>query len=329
MWKKILYTLLVLFFVGIIAMAVGVRWFHNMWFAERPNHLTLTFEDKDIDFVWGAMQLEDFTENHTSLLIPVSIHGMSQDFYFQFDTGAPTSYIHGKTLESLRGAGFPGDIVQLDDNVYLDHFECKLGGNQVSLDMLQIIPDYGTSFPPSSADVRVKIGTLGADFLVDLITVIDFKNQTIQLNRERSEWMDTLPSFKPFDFQGRRFMLPALIDEKELQLFYDSGSSVFGLITSKNRYDRFTDPKIDEITYQSNRHGDAIPIHHKPSDWTIEIGNASLPLTRVSYVDMYAPVQHFMTPFTRIGGWLGNKPFIESVMVLDTKKEEFLVLSAN
>jgi hypothetical protein len=33
-----------------------------------------------------------------------------------------------------------------------------------------------------------------------------------------------------------------------------------------------------------------------------------------------------MTPFTRIGGFLGNKPFIDNTLILDTRKKEFLVL---
>jgi hypothetical protein len=33
-----------------------------------------------------------------------------------------------------------------------------------------------------------------------------------------------------------------------------------------------------------------------------------------------------MAPFSKIGGWLGNKPFTEYILFLDTKAEEFLVV---
>jgi hypothetical protein len=33
-----------------------------------------------------------------------------------------------------------------------------------------------------------------------------------------------------------------------------------------------------------------------------------------------------MTPFTKIGGWLGNKPFVESTLILDTQKQAFMVI---
>ncbi|MFP4846169.1 hypothetical protein [Winogradskyella sp. PE311] len=41
---------------------------------------------------------------------------------------------------------------------------------------------------------------------------------------------------------------------------------------------------------------------------------------------MYTWSQPLVTPFTRIGGWLGNQPFNESTLILDTKAEEFIVV---
>jgi hypothetical protein len=80
---------------------------------------------------------------------------------------------------------------------------------------------------------------------------------------------------------------------------------------------------------EGNRWGEALPIHHKTSQTIMKAGGAELPLRRISYVDLYANWQHFMTPFTRIGGWLGNKPFIEGTMIIDTKTEEFIVVESN
>ena len=61
----------------------------------------------------------------------------------------------------------------------------------------------------------------------------------------------------------------------------------------------------------------------------LKIGGSEVPLRRISYVDLYGNLQRFMTPFTRIGGFLGNKPFLESTLILDTKAEEFLVVDSN
>ena len=42
---------------------------------------------------------------------------------------------------------------------------------------------------------------------------------------------------------------------------------------------------------------------------------------------MYTKLQPLMTPFTRIGGWLGNQALNESALILDTKTEEFIVIT--
>jgi len=172
----------------------------------------------------------------------------------------------------------------------------------------------------------INIGTIGTDFMDGRITVIDFKKQTILFYKERPKWMKDLTNFQSFAFKGRRLMLPATINQKELKLFYDTGTSAFGLITTKDRFDAYTDKDSREINYDANSWGDAIPIRHKKTSKIMNIGNSNLSLKRISYVDKYANFQKFMTPFTNIGGWLGNKPFTNSTLIFDTKKEEFIVI---
>jgi len=111
-----------------------------------------------------------------------------------------------------------------------------------------------------------------------------------------------------------------------LELFFDTGSSAFGLITSKKRYEKFTDKVINPVRVEVNSWGEKLTIQHKDTEKRMEIGSANLGLKRVSYVDIYASFQHFLTPFTRIGGWLGNKPFLNSKMIIDGINEEFIVI---
>ena len=132
--------------------------------------------------------------------------------------------------------------------------------------------------------------------------------------------------FVSFDFTGRRFMLPCEIDGKKHELFYDSGSSAFGLITIKKRYLKYSNKEDREISYNANRHGDPIPVKHKPTNEMMKIGGLELSLQRVCYVDMYSNVQGLITPFTRIGGWLGNKPFENNSLIFDVKNEMFVVV---
>ena len=138
--------------------------------------------------------------------------------------------------------------------------------------------------------------------------------------------MTTVSQFEPFDFTGRRFMLPCVIDNKTIELFYDSGSSAFGLITTKGRFSKYSENNVKEITYHASMHGDPIPIVHKPTEEVCKIGGVNLLLKRVSYIDMYSRFQGLLSPFTRIGGWLGNKPFLDYSLIFDIENKEFVVL---
>jgi len=327
--KIIGYALLVLLTLTVAAGFIGMRKFNNALFKDRPNHLVYTYESKPIHFDWANDSVGDYFESYTAMMIPLKIEGIPHKFYFQFDTGAPNTIIYGNTLESLKTFGKDFKTITKDESLYLDSLNINLGGNRINASLLEIFEGYGDTIDRNDTINAIKLGTLGADFMDKKITVINFKNQYIQFYDNRPEWMSSLSGFKPFDFKGRRFMLPAIINDKELELFYDSGSSTFGLITSKNRYDEYTNENQEEVRYNANRFGDPIPICHRSTNIKIEIGNSNLDLKRVSYVDMYAKYQGLMTPFTRIGGWLGNRPFTQNTLILDTKKEEFIVIESS
>jgi hypothetical protein len=324
--KRIVYVFLILLLLIGIVGYIGVRKFNNALFKEKPNHLAYTAESKPIQFNWANDSIGNHFETKTAMLIPLKFEGFSHKFYVQFDTGSQYSYIYENDLKSLKSIGVTYKEVIKDDERYVQNLDLILGGNRINASMIKILENYGNTFTKKDTISRIKIATIGSDMMDNRITVIDFKNQYIRFYNERPEWMINLPKFQHFDYKGRRFMLPATINGKELELYYDSGSSAFGLITSKTRYDKFTNVATKEINYNANRWGDALPIRHKSTQRKITIGGSDLDLKRVSYVDMYANYQKFMSPFTRVGGWLGNLPFTESTLILDTKTEEFIVI---
>jgi len=317
MLKKIVIALAILVVVLIIALKIGIQKFHNHWFKEKPNYLTVQFEPKPFPFIWG--KIDD--DPYGLMKVPVKIKGSPYKLYMQFDTGAPSTVILENPIKAL-------EIEQIieDETAFAKDIEFMIGENVVSASQMKIFPNYGSEITVGDTIQTYKLGTIGADFLENKISLIDFKNQQITLFEERPEWMDTLPEFKPFNFKGRRFMLPANLAGKKRDLFYDSGSSAFGLITHKGQYKKLTDKKDEEFVYDANSWGDKLPIRHKAASKKIQIGGAELDLKRVAYMDKYSWAQRLIAPFSKIGGWLGNLPFTDAMLILDTKKEEFLVI---
>ena len=325
--KKIIgYSVLGLLALILILGVFGIRKFNNKYFKESPAYLQLSHESQPIDFKWTNQKVEGQIEYQAALLIPIQIGSLQHNMYMQFDTGAPDSFLYEKDLISLRNLGFDIKEVKKDGFRFVKSLKLNMGGKPVTLSMVKIYPNYGNSFSAEfNSKVNIVIGTIGSDILVDRITSIDFKNKTIQFFEERPEWMKNLNGFQTFDFPGRRVMLPATVDGKKYEFLYDSGCSAFGLITTKQRFKKYTEISTPSKFFGAKSWEDKIYINSKASDYPLNIGGAQLSMKRVSCVDMYAFLQPLVTPFTRIGGWMGNQAINESHLILDTQTKEFLI----
>jgi len=326
MKKKIGYSILTILIIIIIAGYIGIRKFNNSLFSEKPNYLEYTSESKPIHFDWAGDSIAGIYEAQSAMVIPLKIEGLAHHFYMQFDTGAHTSTIYERQLDVLREMGLEIKEVVKNNVRYIEYLDFILGDNHVKASMIKIYSNYGYTFDKNDTISKIGIGTIGSDFIVNRVTAIDFKDQHIQVFDKRPDWMTSLTEFKSFDFSGRRVMLPVVLDNKDYEFLYDSGCSAFGLITIKSRFDSYTEDNIEQINYDAKSWDSSIPIRSKESDKGFSIGNTNLKLKRVSYVDMYRAMQPLITPFTRIGGWLGNQPFNESILILDTQANECIVI---
>ena len=326
MKKKIGYTFLAILGIIILAGFIGIRKFNNSLFGDKPNYLKYISEPKPIHFDWAGDSIGGIYEAQAAMTIPLKIEGLAHHFYMQFDTGSYDSFIYGKDLKSLRAMGLDIKEVIKDNVRYVESLDFILGSNHIKASMIKIYPNYGHSFDKNDTIGKIGIGTIGSDFIANRITAINFKKQELQLYNKRPDWIASLPNFKSFNFSGRRVMLPVTLNHKNYDFLYDSGCSAFGLITIKSRFDDYTEKSTKQINYDAKSWESSIPIRSKLTDKLFSVGSTDLKLKRVSYVDMYTITQPLITPFTRIGGWLGNQPFTESTLILDTKAEEFIVI---
>lgn len=322
MWKKILIGLLILITLLLILTGIGIQYFNSMWFHEKPNYVKWDKDSISFDFHFAAGKYGDLVEAHDLIKVPVRLKGISQRLYLQWDTGSPHSLLYRRPLYSLKKQGFEWQ----EAKGFLLDFDILIGNGILSADSFPVFENYGRNFEPDDSLSPIKLGTLGADIMDQKVSIIDFKNGQIDIYLNRPEEMDASLPFEDFNFAGRRMMLPAILDGKKHDLFYDSGSSAFGLITSKGRFEDYSQDESPLIRYETNSWGNSIPICHKETELQMEIGGTKLALGRVSYIDMYTPVQGILAPFSDIGGWLGNKAFLDSKLILDCQKDEFLVL---
>lgn len=319
---------LLYFSVGALAICVacvwgGIRYFTNQFFREHPNALSIQGDLHPIPFQWASQKYEDYKESHNGILFKVNVPGVEKQLYMQFDTGSPSTFLRSGCLESLAERGVQFTVVEGERSSRVQHFELDIGGNRVVLDDGWVMQrDIPIDWNPDAVSI---IGSIGADFLADRIVSIDFAAQEIELFRERSDELDSLGTFIPFRFPGRRVMLPAQIAGDDLELLWDSGCSPFGLLTSKYHFDRLTKSNAESIQIDANRFGDAVPVHHRACESNVTFGEQTLALDRVSYVELYAGMQSTFGRFVN-GGFMGNKFLLESKLILDGVAGEFLIV---
>ncbi|MEM1219763.1 MAG: hypothetical protein AAGH79_12670 [Bacteroidota bacterium] len=325
--KRILLIIVAaLFLLVVIGGLLGVRYFHNLWFQDKPNYFVHSESSNFVPFLWSSGTYGDYEEPQDAIMIPVQIRGFDIPFYLQFDTGAPSSILYQNTLESLRGIGLDYEETIIEERSFVKGIPIQLADQNLS-ETTFWLREMGEAVDTATlSEEPIKLGTIGADWLDQKVVHIDFINQQINQYNQRPDWMQDLAGWHAFSFQGRRFMLPTTIEGKVYDLFYDSGSSAFGLITTHSRYQKYAIAEGTEISYNANSWGNPVYVHHKATTLEMGIGGADVPMNRVSYVNMYARWQGFLAIFSKIGGWLGNKPFLDTHLILDTQTLEFLVL---
>lgn len=322
--KWLSYSLLCLLVLAGIGSYGAYRYAMNRIFRDTPNTLAFEGDFHPIAFEWASEKLGGYAEPHAAILIPVSVPGISKTLFMQFDTGSPDTFLVSGALDSLKNRGVEFELFKKDEHSYVKEFEFGISGNQVVLKSGWVRPQRG-EIDWESPETRNIIGSLGADFLDQKICEIDFPAEEIRFHSQRPKELDALGTFTPFKFKGRRIMLPARINGSDVEVFYDSGCSAFGLLTSKYHYSRLTNAEDKEIEFAANRHGDSVPMHHKPSDLPIKLGETEVSIQRISYAELYSFLQTTIGRFVG-GGFLGNKCLVDCNLILDTKSKEFLVV---
>jgi len=204
----------------LIGGVLGIRYFNNMWFKEKVDYLKVSTDYEPIKFIWVEGTYGDYVEKNDAIIIYSQLNELKSNLSFQFDTGDPTTRVRRNFLEFIKTKGILITEIVKDEQKYIEKLNLNLGGSRVELEMILIDERYVNPINNKDTMGEIRVGTIGADLLNKYISELDFKKQQIKFYSEREEWMTAVNDFKPFDFSGRRFMLPCEIDHRTTELFY-------------------------------------------------------------------------------------------------------------
>jgi hypothetical protein len=274
--------------------------------------------------VWGAMARPAPLPplSHAALLVPVTLEGLeSTRLHFQLDLGHTKTVLNSGKWAAIRARMAEGGA---SSGTGVPLLAFSAGTLKFSIDNIEIFERAGgIDWNAKNAEV---IGTLGTDFIEGRIITLDFARNMVSLSVSRPEDKDARARYQPFSFQGRRLLLPARFEGKDISLMYDSGSSAFAWMTDEKTFSRLASPGAMPVSYPVNSWGKTLTAFTVASDAVVEVGGSTLPIKEVSRVEGMGFLQEMSIRLLGTGGLAGNKLFLGRVLVFDMRAKEFALL---
>ncbi len=278
--------------------------------------------------IWESDSVGKTLIKKTSFLVPVYINGINKKLYMQFDLGAEISILYENTLKKL----YKEQNLELDTlnskkgNLYIKNVELTINKNvKITADKFYVWRNMGSTNLDTSPTI---VGTLGYDIIGDNILILDFKGNRYALTNKIPESMKDKTQFidNP-DLNKFPIILPFKLGKKKIRLMYDSGASMFPILTGTRRLKKLSENGvIDNIGYVDSW-GKKIRIYKqqelKPAIGNLYIGNIDLGKIDIYGVNMYNKLSY---AGDYLFGITGNVLFENKIIIIDRKDNRFGII---
>ncbi|RAJ00419.1 hypothetical protein LX64_04125 [Chitinophaga skermanii] len=242
---------------------------------------------RSVPFTWSASE----NDPHAAMLIPITDSKTGKQLFLQFDTGVMQSVLYNEQGDSVRW---------------------KLGNYQLLV----------LHLPAKQLQHDGKIaGTLGLDFIQDYIVEIDYPACKINFKPRIASNLQ----WSSLTVTPKGLMLPAKIRGQQTQLFFDSGSSAFPLVTDEETFATLALNGKPANKYTANSWGRTLDVYTAPTNDSILLGGKLLPILTVAHIAGASEQQVAMMKKIGIGGLTGNKLFLQQRLLLDIRGKRFAI----
>lgn len=317
--KKFLLSILSVVFLGACvytkpANAQSIRTTAN-------SQLVLPGKTCVIPFYWQGDTIHSKWEPHTAILIPVNIAGCPRRFYMQFDLGSPYSILYKNKLTAIRNQ-YPAAIPDSMADNKLTNFSFTAGEIPVFAKEIAV-----KLFDSSTINWNVEaieiIGTIGADLIDGRVVVIDYPLGKLALSETIPAGLIPGLALTDFVYAGRSVLFPAKIKGRQMLLYFDTGSSMYGLLTDKGTCEQLSIPGARLLQNKVRSWDKIVTANSLASSDSIEIANTKVPINSATYIEGVDSSKIERMSKMGIGGMTGNKLFLAYKLVIDTKNKKF------
>jgi hypothetical protein len=269
-------------------------------------------------FHWVSVTAGGTTFSQAAILVPFTADTLGPGTYWlQLDTGADVGiWIYRNPLEQLlrrRGA-------VRDTTTYFSVARGRVGAHELRDEALNMQRYAGDTV--RADDPRPKIGTLGIRFFLDKLLLLDFPGQRFAIldSAGLPDALAARASWVPVEFRNDRMFIPVTLNGRtETGYFYDSGASVFPLVTTHETWQRATGrtgEEPDNLRWTVPSFGQQVVLVGAPAHGTASVGAARLERPMIMYIAQGPESLDFRTWGYPVSGLVGNVLFADRYMVI-------------
>lgn len=284
------------------------------------------------DFVWEGDTVSGRYIPKIAMNIPVTVDNLPHKFTMQLDLGAVTTEFYGNSIQPYMDT-YPflkekvdsskTFTIQNQKNIMLGGVNLKMGDVKYENIDIGLFAGYGDSLTVDSVKTNTTkhIGTIAPDLFQDRILIINYSENQICLSEELpSEYKDL--NFQNFMLEDGRISIPLTINDSTKMLMFDTGSSMFSLLTTKENAEQISDGAIAD-SLSVNSWGEYLSVYGSKIATDVKFGDKTLPSALVYYIDDPRIVGFFEQ--SKIWGITGNAYFSNSTLIIDYKSKKMAV----
>lgn len=283
-----------------------------------------------IPFEWVGDSVSGKYFDKLAINIPVSIDGLPHKFNMQFDLGAVTTVIYGNSIAKYldKYSGFNNKIdstksfiINGQKNPMFKNVGLSLGNVSFGERNIGFFKDYGEPIPTDSiyTSTEKHIGTIAPDLFKDKYLIIDYLSKRICVTKNLPRKLAKV-DFQSCSITSGRITIPFTINGKVENLMFDSGSSMFSLITSEENANQISVNNIVD-SLSANSWGDNLTVYGQKINADVKFGNITLAPSNVYYIKNQMIADFFKQQ--NIWGITGNAYFLNKIVIIDYKNSRF------
>lgn len=290
-----------------------------------------------IKFYWIGDTIGNKYYDHAAMYFPINIEGIPYDLKAQFDLGASKSCIYENTIKPfiVDNSLLINRLDTLNRDYLVNgkkmgsfrYLNLTLDKKEISFKNVVFYEKMGTISSLEelkSNEKKIMIGTIGADVFQGKILIIDYPSKRIAIEDSIPKSLQGKIHFVDYKAMGTRMRIPFQIDGKKTYLLFDTGASIFSLIVSPDRYNKYADTTYTADTIQVFSWGKYKKRWSVPLKSEIRFMDLPLEGDRV-FVNPETDFKNFCD-WNGFEGITGNALFLNKTVVIDSRNKRFGIL---